>query len=240
MRRTRQYYIIRSVIFSSIVYFFTISMLAYNAYYTPIIEEEEGIFIELEEFIPPPINLNQIPEDLLSSEDRRNIAVNKAMNSQAETDPYDYSDIKPSDESYKENLVKEALSEEEYKKIFERDDWEVEENVDNSTETETEEKAKDEPSNFKGATYISYFLKDRYKMKIPIPTYRCETSGKVSIDIVVNQKGKVVSYSISEQSSLDDCLRKAALSSVMNAKFNQNFDAPAKQKGSIAYIFEAQ
>jgi len=240
MRKSSHYYILRSVIFSSLVYVLLIVILAYNALSTPTPEEEEGIFIELEDFIPKPIDLSQIPEDLLSKEDRRNIAVNQAMSNQQKTDPYDYSDVEEADDAYKEKLVKEALSEDEYKKIFERDDLNFETNSTPEKKEEKKEQKQDKPSNFQGATYISYFLKDRYKLKIPVPTYRCETSGQVTVNISVNREGRVVSYTITENSSKDECLRNSAIKSVKSSKFNQNFDAALKQKGSITYIFEAQ
>ena len=239
MRKTRQFYIIRSIVFSTISYLLIIVSLAFNSFYTPIVEEEEGIYIELEDFITKPLDINQIPEDELSQEDRRNIAVNNAMKGQKETDPYDYSDIEKSDEAYREELVKNAISEDEYEKIFERDDLNIEEEK-ISKKKEKTEAPKNKPSNFQGATYISYFLEDRYKMKIPIPTYRCETSGKVIVNIVVNRDGLVISQQIKDGSSIDNCLRNAALKSVKRSKFNQNYDAPLKQRGTITYIFESQ
>ncbi len=187
MRKTRQFYIIRSIVFSTISYLLIIVGLAFNSFYTPVVEEEEGIFIELDDFITKPLDINQIPENELSQEDRRNIAVNNAMKGQKETDPYDYSDVEKSDEAYREELVKNAISDDEYKKIFERDDLNLEEKEIIKKENDVDNK-QDRPSNFQGATYISYFLEDRYKMKIPIPTYRCETSGKVIINIVVNYR----------------------------------------------------
>ena len=239
MRKTRQYFILRSIIITSIVYIGLIAILAFNSLYSPIIEEEEGIFIELEDFTPPPtIDLNQIPDNELTEDDRRNIAVNNAMKGQKETNPYDYSDIKESDEAYKEELVKNAISEKEYKKIFERDDWEVE--APKEIDNKKDDKQHDKPSNFQGATYISYFLKNRYKMKIPIPTYQCESSGTISIDITVNRDGEVISYQITDNSSTNECLRKSAISSVQNSKFNQNYDAPLKQRGTIKFVFKAQ
>lgn len=213
--------------------------MAYSALKSPIQEEEEGIYIELEDFIPEPLDLSQIPEEQLSSEDRRNIAVNQAMKSSPETDPYDYSDVEESDDAYKEQLVKDAISKDEYEKIFERDDLNFETNPKEEIiedKLQTEEK----PSNYQGATYISYTLKDRYKLKIPVPTYRCEGSGKVTVNIIVNRDGKVISNEITANSSSDACLREAALKSVKRSKFNQNYDAPLKQRGTIIYIFEAQ
>ncbi len=240
MRKTRRFYIIQSVIFSVLSYILIIISLAFNSLYTPIEDEENGVFIELEDFIPKPLDLTQIPEENLNSEDRRNIAVNKAMKGQKETDPYDYSDIEKSDDAYKEQLIKDAISDKEYTKIFERNDINLEDNIPEEKIEETKNTEEDTPSNFQGATYITYSLEDRYKMKIPVPTYRCETSGKIIIRIVVNQDGRVVSYEISAKSSLDDCLKNAAIKSVKNSKFNQNYDAPSKQRGVIIYTFEAQ
>lgn len=239
MRRTKDYYIIRAIILSSSVYVLMIVGMAYSALKSPVVEEEEGIYIEFENFIPKPLDLTQIPENELSSEDRRNIAVNQAMKSTAETDPYDYSDVKESDDAYKEQLVKDAISDDEYEKIFERDDLNFDSNIEEE-KIEEKEQTEDKPSNFQGATYISYTLKDRYKLKIPVPTYRCEGSGKVTINIVVNRDGKVISNEITANSSSDLCLREAALKSVKSSKFNQNYDAPLKQRGTITYIFEAQ
>ncbi len=240
MRKSRQYYIIRSVFFSALIYILLIVILAFNSIYTKVPEEEEGIFIELDNFIPKPIDLNQIPKDLLNEEDRRNIAVNNAMKGDEKTDPYDYSDIEESDDAYKEQLVKDAISDDEYKKIFERDDLNIQEKENEQESQKDPQNKKTKPSNFQGATFISYFLKDRYKMKIPVPTYKCEISGTVAINITVNRDGIVISYKIAEDSSTDECLRNSAIQSVKQSKFNQNYDAPLKQRGTITYIFEAQ
>ena len=242
MRKTRQSYIVRSLIFSVISYILIIVSLAFNAIYTPVEEEELGVLVELEDFIPQELEQNQNVEENLNSEDRRNIAVNNAMKNEQETDPYDYSDIEKGDDAYKEQLVRDAISDKEYDKIFEREDISLEENSDDIVEEKQEDNLDeiDKPSNFQGATYINFFLKNRYKMKIPVPTYRCESSGKVIVNITVNRDGRVVAHKISEDSSLDECLRASAIRSVKSSKFNQNYDAPLKQRGSITYIFEAQ
>ncbi len=237
MRRGRSYYIYRSIVYSSVFYIMLILAMAFGSMYTPVPETEEGIYIELEDIIPEPLKTKALED--LTEDERRNIAVNEAMKASPETDPYDYSDVEDADDAYKEQLVKDALSEEEYKKIFERDDINInyEEEI---KESNSKEEQHDKPSNFQGSTYISYFLKDRYKMKIPVPTYKCESLGKVVVNITVNRDGKVSSYEIDAGSTLNDCLRSAAIQSVKHARFNQNYDAPLKQKGSITYIFEAQ
>lgn len=238
MRKSRSYYIYRSIIYSSILYIVAIIGLAFTSIYTPIPEEEEGIYIEIEDFIPEPIKIEELEN--LSADDRRNIAVNQAMSNSKETDPYDYSNVEKADDAYKEQLVKDAISKEEYEKIFERDDLNINYEEEEEKKQELKEEKHETPSNFQGSTYITYFLKDRYKMKIPVPTYKCETLGKVIVNITVNRDGKVSAYDIAPESTSNECLRTAAIQSIKKSSFNQNYDAPLKQRGTITYIFEAQ
>ncbi len=61
------------------------------------------------------------------------------------------------------------------------------------------------------------------------------------IDIVINQSGKVVSAVIAEnKSTRDDCLRQEAYHSATTASFNPDSNSPAKQLGTITYVFLAQ
>ncbi len=242
MRKGKNYYIYRSVVFSSLVYLIIILGMIMSSIKTPIPEEEEGVYVELENFLEELPQIEEPQEETnMSAEDRRNLAVNKALADVDNTDPYDYSDVEEADEEYKKSLVKKAISDEEYQKIFERDDLNTEEVASVSEDSqEPEEDVSVTPSNFQGATYITYFLKDRRKIKIPVPTYKCESSGKVIVNIEVNRKGMVSSFDIDPKSTSDDCLIKAAKASVKRSKFNQNYDAPSKQRGTITYVFEAQ
>ncbi|MBN2668729.1 MAG: hypothetical protein JXR60_05805 [Bacteroidales bacterium] len=240
MRRTRAFYISRSIIITAIIYLVLIFSLAFTHIYRPIPDEEAGVFVELEDLptVLPPQTENL---ENLSQQERHNIAVNKAMQDRDKTDPYDYSDIDKADENYKEQLVKNAIGDDQYKKIFEREYMNIDDNIDDrKKENQDNNEQHNQPSNYQGATYISYFLKDRYKMKIPVPTYKCETSGKIVMNIVVNQDGKVVSHEVDPSSNQDDCLIKAAIQSVERSKFNQNYSAPSRQRGTITYIFESQ
>ncbi len=242
MRKGRHYYIYRSVILSSLIYLIIVLGMVISTIHTPMPEEEEGVYIELENFLEDSPQLEEPQDETdMSAEERRNLAVNRALKDVDKTDPYDYSDVEEADEEYKASLVKKAISDEEYHKIFERDDL----NIDDEASIEEEQQEVEEalnvtPSNFQGATYITYFLKDRHKIKIPVPTYKCEGSGKVIVNIEVNRKGIISSFSIDKNSTLDDCLIKAAKESVKRSKFNKKQDAPLKQRGTITYVFEAQ
>lgn len=109
-------------------------------------------------------------------------------------------------------------------------------------EAENEVSASDVPNVIrKDNTTVSYFLENRWHSFLYIPTYKCQGGGTVVMDIVINQAGKVVSALISDNRSTSDaCLREEAYRSAMSAQFNADTQAPAKQLGTITYIFLAQ
>jgi hypothetical protein len=93
----------------------------------------------------------------------------------------------------------------------------------------------------KDNTTVSYFLENRWHSHIYIPTYRCQGGGTVIIDIVINQSGRVISAMIAaNKSTRDECLLQEAYNSASTARFNADQKAPAKQLGSITYVFLAQ
>lgn len=93
----------------------------------------------------------------------------------------------------------------------------------------------------KDNTTVSYFLENRWHSHIYIPTYRCQGGGTVIIDIVINQAGKVISAMIAaNKSTRDECLLQEAYRSASSARFNADQNAPAKQLGTITYVFLAQ
>ncbi len=93
----------------------------------------------------------------------------------------------------------------------------------------------------KDNTTVSYFLENRWHSYIYIPTYKCQGGGTVIIDIVINQTGKVISAVIAEnKSTRDECLREEAYRSATTARFNSDPKSPAKQLGTITYVFLSQ
>ncbi len=93
---------------------------------------------------------------------------------------------------------------------------------------------------YKGPTTVSYELKDRRHVSMPAPVYKCRGGGKIVVDIVVNQRGYVLSADInkSKSDSEDPCLTEAAKRDAERSRFNEA--AAAKQSGSITYIFIPQ
>ena len=95
---------------------------------------------------------------------------------------------------------------------------------------------------YKGPTTISYSLEGRTEVYIYPPVYQCQGSGKVVVDIVVNQSGYVIDAIINKSKSQinDDCLVEAANRAALTTRFNAKNTAPERQRGTITYIFIAQ
>ncbi len=95
---------------------------------------------------------------------------------------------------------------------------------------------------YSGPTRIYYVLEGRTHRYLPLPIYKCEGSGKVVLDILVDQRGFVLSAEvIQEESSTDDyCLHDMAKDAALRTRFNLDLSAPARQQGLITYHFVAQ
>ena len=76
---------------------------------------------------------------------------------------------------------------------------------------------------------------------LPIPAYRCIGAGEVTVIITVNNQGTVVDAKVDDGSSSGDgCLRSFATRAARLSKFNASSTAPARQMGTITYLFIAQ
>lgn len=95
----------------------------------------------------------------------------------------------------------------------------------------------------RGNVTVSYSLSApvRHAVKMPVPAYMCEGGGEVIVNIVVNPSGEVVDCRVDDAlSARNSCLREAALSKATLTLFNADSSAPARQKGTISYLFIAQ
>lgn len=96
-------------------------------------------------------------------------------------------------------------------------------------------KQKSESVNTKST--VSYSLKNRDDIYIPIPVYLCETSGKIVVNITVNAKGDVIdAYTNTSSTSTNACLIEHALQYAKDARFTSNA-SKATQIGSITFNF---
>jgi len=90
-------------------------------------------------------------------------------------------------------------------------------------------------------TTISYQLVNRKDLDLPNPVYTCYGSGKVVINVEVNNLGKVVknSYNKTASTTSNECLIDAALDYSKQARFNTDA-SKAQQLGTITFNFPGQ
>lgn len=169
----------------------------------------------------------EIPIPALSEEQRRNIAVNTAeeMDEQISTEKYIQQlkqelNINDPEEHWKEKL--EARF---------------------NDPSDTISALKEEEINpYAGPTNISYYLPGRNDRYLHLPIYKCREFGIVCVQIVVDQRGRVVSVAIdpAKSTSEDECLIDAATDAASKSIFNGDIGAPDRQEGAITYHFKSQ
>jgi len=93
---------------------------------------------------------------------------------------------------------------------------------------------------YRGPSSVSYNLKGRYKEYLPIPVFKCEESGIVKVEILVNSYGRVTKTTIIENGSQteDQCLWDTAIDAAKRSRFNES--STKLQKGTITYNFVRQ
>jgi hypothetical protein len=119
--------------------------------------------------------------------------------------------------------------------------------VDNKEQKPVEIQQKKEKvvnSTFRGPTRIFYDLTNpsRYHTYLPIPIYKCEGAGQVTLIIEVDQDGTVLKATPASQlsSTSDECLTETAVTYALRSKFNINKNAPPIQKGFLTFVFVSQ
>ena len=92
----------------------------------------------------------------------------------------------------------------------------------------------------KGRVTVSFSLTNpvRTSRWLEVPAYLCEGGGDVVVSVTVNRAGKVVGARVVEGG--DECMRESALRAARSSLFNIDEMAPAKQTGTITYIFIPQ
>ena len=92
----------------------------------------------------------------------------------------------------------------------------------------------------KGRVTVSFSIADpvRTSRYLEVPAYLCEGGGDVTVSVTVDRAGKVTGARVTEGG--DDCMRESALRAARNSLFNIDNSAPARQTGTITYIFIPQ
>jgi colicin import membrane protein len=86
---------------------------------------------------------------------------------------------------------------------------------------------------------ISYSLGGRGFLNLPRPKYDYQVEGKVVVEVIVDQSGKVIQATagIKGSTTLNEDLLKIARDAALRATFEEKADAPPRQKGTITYNF---
>jgi hypothetical protein len=189
------------------------------------------------------VPITTIEKILQGDEEMLNIARNLANKADPKVNRDDYIDM------VKEELIKSGkLGADNYIDEKKRETEKADENLafkdeskvkaDQEKPTESQEMA----ANYKGPTRIYYDLEGRTHTYLPVPIYKCQGSGKVALQIEVNQKGSVEKTLViaSESTTSDPCLVEAAVRAANLSRFNSNISAPRIQTGTLTYHFVAQ
>ncbi len=107
--------------------------------------------------------------------------------------------------------------------------------------TEKSEKP-EERGTFAGPTRIYYELAGRHHIYLPIPIYKCEGAGQITMAIVVDRNGRVLKAEPASRLSntRDPCLTETAREHALKTLFNKDESAPERQAGYLTFVFVAQ
>jgi hypothetical protein len=187
---------------------------------------------------------SKIEKILKGDEEMLNIARNLSNKTEQKIDASDYID------KVKEELIKSGklgtdnyIDEQKKAALNNGDEVISSENIKAGTEkTINHEESQKMAANYKGPTRIFYDLAGRNHLHLPIPIYLCQGSGKVMLNIQVNQQGDVLKAQIaqSESTTADPCLVETAVNTALLSRFNPDYKSPKIQNGTITYIFVAQ
>jgi len=109
-----------------------------------------------------------------------------------------------------------------------------------------EEESEESDSEFTGPTTITYEFLDeprqRRKVLLTVPVYRCQGSGLVRVEVAVARNGQVLDAKIQEPIEGEDrtCFANAAVAAALTSRFRIELNGPEKQRAMITYTFIAQ
>ncbi len=187
----------------------------------------------------PATSIERIFQD---DQEMLNIARNLANRPDVNIDPDEYID------RVKEEMIRNGqLGEDNYideqKKADSRDEEII--TAENPSETDVAEEPDESElmaANYSGPTRIYYDLARRNHTYLPVPIYKCEGSGKVTLAIEVSQNGIVESAKVisGESTTADACLLETAVRTALRSRFNSDINSPKIQTGTLTYLFVAQ
>lgn len=163
----------------------------------------------------------------LSGEDIKNIAVNTA------------SQIK--DKISTEKYIEELKQELNISELNQQLDRSLGDESFISSEIKEEKRTESQPRNtfYKGPTRVEYNFSRSHRF-IHVPVYKCQGSGRIMVDIVVNERGEVIAATLNSTNTSEECIIETALQSARISSFSSDLNANPREKGTISYEFVAQ
>ena len=203
--------------------------------------KDEGIILDFTEQPPPKLPEPEIEKEktaTASSAQSADQGSNRAVNDASKAKP---TRDKFFDESYKKEIEQaKALVNDVNKTLSQK----IPEIGDIKMPEETTEGMKPEDIKntiYKGKSNIHYSLENRYHVRLPIPIYLAQGGGEVTVDIVVDRSGQVISAEPRPNPNISDPMLMAyAKKAALNTEFNSDPNAPEKQRGTITYNFVPQ
>jgi len=181
-------------------------------------------------------------DELFRDDDRfRDIIRNIANPPDVTIDAEDYVDRVKEELIESGQLSKDNFIDEQKNALNEMEEGETAMEVnDEKNKDDTKISAGEMAAQYQGPSHIFYNLPGRHYIELPIPIYKCEGSGTVVINIVVNQRGDIVDSKQDASSSQDPCLAEAAAGALKKTRFNPDDRAEPRQAGTITFHFVAQ
>jgi TonB family protein len=186
--------------------------------------------------------MEEIPAEWLEQIlQQRELASNRAVNANAENEFN--SDI--STDAYVKDLldqIEQARNQEDREKLEELQAILATADY----EPPADEHSDQEESEYSGPTTITYeFLEEprnRGKVHLTVPVYRCQGSGVVRVEVVVASDGTVRDAQIKQPIEGNDrvCFGDAALAAARSSRFRVELNGPARHRALITYSFIAQ
>lgn len=222
--------------------FFAVLLLSlYNLSLSNNIQKERELLVDLDSFkVEETIEEEKEPEEVMPARARENIETHQAFNQNQESRNENFNEqlneifqknsaaqLESSDESASSASGSYNLSSAKKKEPKKQSDGNKTSEI-----TSTQKGGIDKSS-------ISYSLKGRTAIEIPNPIYTCDSSGKVVINISVNENGRVLSTNVNKASSStnNECLTEQAEEYAKMAYFSP-LPGRSSQPGTITYNFK--
>lgn len=176
-----------------------------------------------------------------TAEDLVNVIKNLA-DKPIDIDPKEYEDM-VKEELIKSGMLKEKNFLDDQKMAEEAGREEIDIPTEEIKPRVAEKKEKpEEKGTFRGPTRIFYDLAGRHHVYLPIPIYKCQGAGQITLAIEVDQRGNVIKAEPASNLSTtkDPCLTETAVAHARRSTFNSDLSAPVKQAGFLTFVFVSQ